>query len=47
MSKDLGFEKIMMVGDTLEIVLALQRERSYKSSYKHLIDDAKIILNDF
>lgn len=47
-SSQLGLNKVILEGDSLEIVKALPREESsWNPRYGHLIDDAKNILHNF
>jgi hypothetical protein len=46
-NRDLGFQNIMMEGDVLEIVHALQRDGNYRSTYGHSMNDARILVNIF
>jgi hypothetical protein len=36
---DLGFQRVIIDGDTLKIVHALRHENSYWSSYSQLLED--------
>lgn len=43
--KDLGFQNIILEGDTLDIVQILQKEYQSWSRYGNLIEDLKTLLN--
>ena len=45
LSYSLGFWQIIVEGDALEVVQALRREGSNEGRYRHLVDDAKLLLN--
>lgn len=42
----LGLNKILLEGDSLEVVKALRREESSWNQYVHMIDDAKNLLHN-
>lgn len=42
-SRDLGIQNIILEGDALNIIQALQKERQALSWYGQLIDDAKTV----
>jgi hypothetical protein len=46
-SSDLRFQNIMMEEDALKTVHALRRDGSCLSKYGQLVNDAKIVLNNF
>jgi hypothetical protein len=43
-NRDMGFQNIIIEGDALEVVNALQKGYCW-SEYRQLIEDAKVILN--
>ncbi|XP_059462058.1 uncharacterized protein LOC132191056 [Corylus avellana] len=47
LTSHLGFTRIYLEGDALEIVQALRMEGSCWSRYEHLINDAKILIQKF
>jgi hypothetical protein len=44
-SSELGFFKVVLEGDTLQIVHALKKDGRYLSTHGHLIENTQVILN--
>jgi ribonuclease HI len=41
----LGYSKVVIEGDSLEVINALSHSTDYWGRYRHLVDDAKLLLN--
>jgi ribonuclease HI len=45
--RELGIQRVIFEGDSLEIVSALQREAGWHQKYSSLVDEARILLASF
>ncbi len=45
--RELGIRNIILEGDSLEIVTAMQKDEGWAQAYSSIVDEARILLSSF